>query len=931
MSEYKFMDKSLSIDERVEALLRELTLEEKLGMLCTYQPEVARLGLRGFGIGAEVARGLVCRGSTEEPTTVFPEPFGLAATFDPEIMHKMGEITGIESRIYHKRGKTSLCVWGPTVDAERDPRWGRTEEAYGEDPYLIGEMSREYTLGMAGDDPENLRVLPMLKHFYANNNEEDRGSDNASIPIGLKHDYYLKAFETAMREGGARGVMAAYNEINGVEGLCNSELGDLLKKDWGMLFSVTDGGDFVMNVLSHKSDESFTETAARVYKSHGADIMTDSPVVVKKAVKKALEQGLLEESDLDSALFGVFKARFLLGEIYGDSPHDSYSDELLCCDEFYKAAERAAVESVILLKNDSGVLPFDKSKTTAVIGIHADMNFRDWYTGMSDRCDTFKGTILDSILKTCGKGNVLYDSGNDLIALRDPKSGLYLSRNEDGSLSPKSRKIDDSCTFELYDWGDGAISLRSCAAERKFLTDDGLAKFTADNVFGWYVHEMFYLGEAEGGVTLKSWQKKYLALNEGGLLAASSDPRPDGSFVFELEVVSSGLERAAKLAKKADQAVLFAGNHPLINAREGFDRKHLELPESVQALLSEMIDANEHTALFMVSGYPYALHEPYLTAAMHVCHAGPALGAAVTKTLFGEVSPAGRCPMTWYKSADELRDIKDYNIIRTKSTYLYYTGKPLFPFGHGLSYTKFRYSEPAVRLDGEAIRISIDVTNLTDTPSDEVVQAYISAPRFGAFVPLKQLKAFRRVHIDGRQTSAVDMKIDLKKLGFWNGQESREVVYGGRYTVLIGASSEDIRATVSLDIPGEEYRGIDVSKPVEGAMSYDYFMAEFDTDKEHNEYVKIADWQSYVSYHDCDMRGYNKIEVEAAAIGGGARLNFSCAENGQFVASIEVPGSDGYEGFTKITADAQPVEGRFTLRVTGGGYLKSFRFYNTNF
>ncbi len=201
MSEHRFLDASLTFDERTALLLEELTIDEKLGLLTTHMDPVPRLGIKEFRIGAEVARGLVCRDDKkgEAPTTVFPEPFGLAATFDPDIMHRMGEITGIETRIYHRKGRASLCVWGPTVDLERDPRWGRTEEGYGEDPCLTGTLAAAYTGGMAGNDEKFRRVIPTLKHFYADNNEDTRINCNVSIPTRLKHEYYLRAFEKPIR------------------------------------------------------------------------------------------------------------------------------------------------------------------------------------------------------------------------------------------------------------------------------------------------------------------------------------------------------------------------------------------------------------------------------------------------------------------------------------------------------------------------------------------------------------------------------------------------------------------------------------------------------------------------------------------------------------------------------------------------------------
>lgn len=379
MAELRFLDTTLSFDERVADLLEELTLEEKLSLIHTRMAEIPRLGIKSFGIGAEVARGLVCRGNEfgERPTTVFPEPFGMAAMFDTNIMRAVGEVTGNEVRIYNAEGKSSLCVWGPTVDLERDPRWGRNEEAYGEDPYLAGTMAAAFCKGMYGINEKYARVIPTLKHFYANNHEEDRGSDNAVIPTRLKYDYYLRAFEKPVREGNAYSLMTSYNEINGIEALCNPEVEKVCKDKWGLLFAVTDGGDFIDNVCRHRHDKTHVEAIAKVYKHHGADIMTDNETVVTEAAREALMQGLITEADIDKALFGVLKARFMLGEFDKDCPYNDVDKSLLCCDEYYKISEKAAEKSIILLKNSHAVLPLNKNERLAVIGYHANMNFRD--------------------------------------------------------------------------------------------------------------------------------------------------------------------------------------------------------------------------------------------------------------------------------------------------------------------------------------------------------------------------------------------------------------------------------------------------------------------------------------------------------------------------------------------------------------------------
>ena len=930
MPEYRFLDGSLSFDERTAALLDELTLDEKLSLLTTHMHAVPRLGIKELWIGAEVARGLVCRDNKngELPTTVFPEPFGLAATFDTDVMRRMGEVTGIETRICRNKGRASLFVWGPTVDLERDPRWGRTEEGYGEDPCLTGTLAAAYTLGMAGDDEKYRRVIPTLKHFYANNNEDTRVNCNVSIPERLKHEYYLRAFEKPVREGKAGSLMTSYNEVNGVEQIVSLELQRFCRDQWGLLFAVTDGGDFIQNVQYHRRDKNHTEAFARIYSNNGADIMTDNEDIVRKAAREAIDKGLITEKNIDRALFGALKARFMLGEFDSKTPFSRYKEELLCSEEHYQAALTAAEKSVILLRNSRGVLPLSKNQKLAVIGYHADMNFRDWYTGLSPK----QSTILDVLTAEVGRENIIYDNGNDVIALRNAVNGFYFSVAEDGTVKCDLPQINETCLFELYEWGDGAVSLRS-KYNNKFLTDCGVMKCTAGEPFGWFVKELFYLDRNDRDCLLKNWQKRFLYIDQNGEISVSSSLRAPKNAVFNIELFSDGTERVRRLATEAHQAVVFCGNDPMINARETTDRKHLRLPEKQLRNLDAVIGMNHDAVLFLVSGYPYELEERHLSTVMHICHAGPAMGTAVAETLFGDVSPAGRCPMTWYKSADELCDIEDYNIIRTRSTYLYYDGEPLFPFGHGLSYTGFRYT--AIKTDklsyikGDTVNVSFELENVGSMDGEEVVQLYVAAPSdLPLTKPKKQLAAFSRVLVPRGEKVTVQLSFCVDSLAFWNVNKNDFDLLSGCYTLMAGASSADIRRTLDIQINASEYEGVEVSAEIPAVTALDYVGVKFDADSSLREYALINDWQSSISFEYCRMRSYHRVEVTASNPGDPVKLTFVSAENGRVIAEAEIPPTGSLTEFVTVTVPAEPVDGVFTLRCSVSGMLslRSFRF-----
>ena len=298
-------------------------------------------------------------------------------------MEQLGDMAGDETRITHdmEERPSSLELFGPTIDMERDPRWGRNEEAYGEDPCLTGKMSAAYCRGLTGKDEKYLKTAPLLKHFYANNYENERQTTNANITPRLKHEYYLKAFEPAVREGRAPGLMTAYNCINGVEGVNNPDVSEICKKEWGMTFAVSDGGDFGQNVAAHRTYENHAQSMGDIL-GVGADMMLDSRSMVDPAVREALEKGYLTEENLDKAVYSTLLMRFKLGDFDEDHPYAHIDPAKLASPAHKALAVKAAKESVILLES-RGMLPLkdDGKCTVAVVGPLANENYTCWYCG----------------------------------------------------------------------------------------------------------------------------------------------------------------------------------------------------------------------------------------------------------------------------------------------------------------------------------------------------------------------------------------------------------------------------------------------------------------------------------------------------------------------------------------------------------------------
>ena len=605
---YRFQDNTLPFEERAKDLLSRLTREEKVGMITSQLDAIPRLGIQKTHIGTEIARGVVNRDQKRE-TTILPQPWGMAAMFDDALMEQLGDMAGDETRITHdmEERPSSLELFGPTIDMERDPRWGRNEEAYGEDPCLTGKMSAAYCRGLTGKDEKYLKTAPLLKHFYANNYENERQTTNANITPRLKHEYYLKAFEPAVREGRAPGLMTAYNCINGVEGVNNPDVSEICKKEWGMTFAVSDGGDFGQNVAAHRTYENHAQSMGDIL-GVGADMMLDSRSMVDPAVREALEKGYLTEENLDKAVYSTLLMRFKLGDFDEDHPYAHIDPAKLASPAHKALAVKAAKESVILLES-RGMLPLkdDGKCTVAVVGPLANENYTCWYCGYAPN----QTPVVKGFREKLGEDRVLFDEGFDRVRIRSEKTGKYLRIAENGAVYADADE-NTADLFERADWDFGAWTLRSVRTG-KYLTEDknffdetpqdenavtidpGM-NCTADVVFGWFVKELLYAKEEDGVLYLDTWQHRAVAVNDENKLLAKVVSGDCPCKQFTLEVVSSGAERVAELVQRADHVIVCAGNQPLINAREEYDRPDIRLPKAQTALLNAAAAANESTS-----------------------------------------------------------------------------------------------------------------------------------------------------------------------------------------------------------------------------------------------------------------------------------------------------------------------------------------------
>ena len=811
---------SLPIEERLDYLVRELTLEEKISCLTTGCPDIERLGIKASYMGGEAAHGIEARhdqafnAGEPEPTTCFTQPTGMSGSFDRELIKKCGQAVGEEARALFTRGNPGgLCRWAPTIDMERDPRWGRNEEAYGEDPYLAGEMASAYIQGMRGEDPFYIRCGATLKHFYANNVERDRIKISSSIDMRNKYEYYLEPFRKAIEEGGAEAVMTSYNEINGVPSIVNCEVQEILKDTYGLPGHVVcDGGDFQQTVYDHQYFETHAQTLAHGLKA-GVDCFTDDREVVFAAAREALSKGLIKEEDIDRSVRNSFRTRIRLGffDKEGECPYTGMGEEFINNEEHQKLSVKMAQEAVVLLKNEGNLLPLKPSETKsmAVIGPLADVWYKDWYCGIPP----YHVTPLEGIKREYPETPISYENGlsdiyitcNEKYIGLDSDNRLYLTDEEHAEI------------FSFTDWGCGSTTLIA-SSNHQFVTleeDSELILANRKEAFSWFIRESFrFTNAATGSVDvdindkeafyhINCWNGRKTAIDEKGYLTVTDgDPA-----VFGIRVVTDGILDAAEAAAKAEKAVVVVGSNPVINSKEEVDRTTLALPPFQQRLIDAVHAVNPDTVVILVTNYPYSIVQlqEEIPALLYSPSGSQELGCGIGAVLSGKVSPAGRLPQTWYLKDQDLPDMSDYDIIQGGRTYQYFEGDVLYPFGYGLSYSEFTYEPLLLEQTGETVTVRLRIKNSGKVTADEVVQLYVHREASRVKQPIRQLKGFERIKdIAPGEMREVSFTIALKDLRYYDVISKSMKLESGVYTFMAGASSKDIRQQASIRISGDE-------------------------------------------------------------------------------------------------------------------------------
>jgi beta-glucosidase len=795
-----FRDPQQKLATRVGDLLARLSLTEKIALLHQHQAPVPALGMAAFRTGTEALHGVAWLGTA----TAFPQAVGLASSWNPDLLRRVGEAVGTEVRAMHHAnpGQVGLNVWAPVVNPLRDPRWGRNEEGYSEDPWLTGELSTAYAGGLRGGHPQWLRTAPTLKHFLAYNNETDRCLTSSNLPPRVLHEYELPAFRPAIAAGAAVAVMASYNLINGRPAHVSPLINDVLR-EWSTDDVMVVGDAMaVRNIAGDQGWEDDHVAGFAAALRAGIDCVTedgDDPAPTITRYTSALERGLITESDVDAAVRHILSVRIRLGEFNpSEDPYRSVTTEVIDSAAHRELAREAARASIVLLSND-GTLPLNRSanERIAVIGPLGDTVLDDWYSGTPPYRKTLRSALGQ---------DVLFQEGVDRVLLRCPDGTLVTS---DGTL--RVHDVDgtpDTALFDILDWGQETISLRA-VTNGLFVGFDGESlRNDQPGPNGWEVKETFTFVPAGNGIVLRHLQTGlFVQAGPDGQVRPTAAQIPDAT-VFTVDVLIDGVASAAAVAATADVVLLALGNHPMVCGRETIDRRDLDLPGTQDELMRAVRAANPRTVLVLTSSYPYAIGwaKEHLPAVLWSAHGGQEHGAALADVLFG-AEPAGRLTQTWYADDSELPDLLDYDIIATDATYQYYRGTPTFPFGHGLSYTHFRYDD--LRLSSNtvdqsgAITVSVDVTNTGSVPGDEVVQLYTRQQRSRVKQPLRRLRGYQRVRLAPGERVRVSFALDAAELAFWDVTRSRWVVENAAHTIAVGGSSLDWALTQTLRVRGE--------------------------------------------------------------------------------------------------------------------------------
>lgn len=834
-----YLNPSLPVEKRVDDLVSRMTLEEKVSQMMNAAPAIERLGIPEYEWWNEGLHGVARAGYA----TVFPQAIGLAATWDTDLMHQVADVISTEARAkYHEAIRHNqhgryqgLTFWSPNINIFRDPRWGRGQETYGEDPFLTARLGVEFVKGLQGDDPKYFKVIATPKHYAVHSGPEpERHSFNAKATERDLQETYLPAFRATIVEAKAASVMCAYNRTN-TEPCCTNKklMMDILRGEWGFDgYVVSDCGAISDIWKGHRFSKSEAEASALAVKA-GTDLACGREY---SALIQAVKQGLISEAEIDVSLKRLMTARFRLGMF--DSPQlVKYAQTPFS--ENDSAAHRqlaltAAHESMVLLKNDRDLLPLSKNlKTIAVIGPNANAPEVLWgnYNGRPSKLVT----PLAGITKAVPNTKVIYALGSTLsgeAVVPVPSSALSVSgkgtaaglraeyfTNQQLQGAPASVRVDDSVNF---DWGrykptpdvsennfsvrwtgkltppeTGVYRLGITADDgaRLYLDDQLLIDAWASNPTKTVTKEVSLVAGREYDVRMEYFQYNREAI---------------ARFVWSYpHFAERQIDEAVNAARQADVSILVLGISAGLEGEEmvvntagfhGGDRTDISLPKGQEELLRAIKATGKPVVVVLLSGSALAVNwaNENVPAILETWYPGEEGGTAIADVLFGEYNPGGRLPVTFYRSTEQLPPFTDYSM--QGRTYRYFKGEPLYPFGFGLSYSKFSYSNFKLSRNrisaGEELKITVDVANAGKRAGDEVVQLYLTDVKASVPVPIRSLAGFKRVSLKAGEKRQVSFTVTPRQMSLIDDNGKR-VIEPGEFEISIGGGQPTASAATS--------------------------------------------------------------------------------------------------------------------------------------
>lgn len=822
---FKFQNPALTTEERVADLVSQMTIQEKTAQLVYTAPAIPRLGIPSYNWWNEALHGVARAGYA----TVFPQSITIANSWDEGLMFNVANAISDEARAkYHefqRRGKTGiyqgLTFWSPNINIFRDPRWGRGHETYGEDPFLTGRMGLQFVKGLQGDDPKYLKVVATAKHYAVHSGPEPlRHEFNAKVSEVDLRETYLPAFRTLVKDAGVYSVMGAYNMFRDYPACANPILYGILRNEWGFKGYIVSDCWAISDFWKYtKFSKDAPEAAAAAVKA-GTDLECGDDY---RTLMTSLERGLLTEADIDVAVKRIFTARFKLGMFDPDNivPYAQIPFFVNGSDYNNGLSREAAQKSIVLLKNDGNILPLKKDiKTLAVIGPNAD-NFESLvgnYNGIAKNSVTILKGITNKVVPQTkivyAEGSDLAEGVSNLVVIpsryltapngRQGAFGEYFN-NREMKGEPVFTRIDDQINFYWEhmsprmdipddDFGvkwttfltppeTGTYALGSWGSSYYEVHLDGEKVISERNEHHAF-HKEYSVNLEKG----KKYKVEVLYKNFAGdadMKLLWAPPRPDM------------IANAVSAAKEADAVVLVLGLSQRLEGEEmpikiegflGGDRTNLNLPAVQERLLEAVIATGKPVIVVLTSGGAMSVNQAQSKAAavMLAGYGGQQGGNAVADVLFGDYNPAGRLPVTYYKSIDQIPAFENYDMIGR--TYRFFTQEPLYPFGYGLSYTNFTYSNlvlPEKAVAGETINVKVTVTNTGKLPGDEVVQLYLNDEKATTPRPIRQLEGFVRISLNAGESKDVEMTLEPRQFSIINNKEKR-VIEPGYFNVSIG-------------------------------------------------------------------------------------------------------------------------------------------------